>query len=153
MIGVDLGETGVTVELFDLGMASLATLDRPLTPASPDPAEVAEVVAAGVRDVLDKAGAAESDALGVGLGVPGTVEQAETLRVYAPTIGWNGVALGDTLRAAGLTLPLYVENGAKALGQAFRQKGDLVALCVRGIEIRIEDGSWDVDRPPAPAAT
>jgi predicted NBD/HSP70 family sugar kinase len=118
IIGVELGETGVTIELFDLGMASLATLDRPLDPASPDPAEVSAVIAAGVREVLDKAGASESAVFGVGIGVPGTVEHAETVRVHAPTVGWAGVPLVEELRAAGLALPLFVENGAKVLGQA-----------------------------------
>ncbi|HEV8557349.1 MAG TPA: ROK family transcriptional regulator [Actinophytocola sp.] len=118
VIGVDLGETGVTVELFDLGMTSLAMLHQPLDANHPDPAEVGAVITAGVRDVLDKAGVADAEVLGVGIGVPGTVEQAHTVRVHAPTIGWDGVPLPDVLRAAGLTLPLLVENGAKTLGQA-----------------------------------
>jgi predicted NBD/HSP70 family sugar kinase len=118
VIGVDLGQTGVTVELFDLGMTSLAMLHQPLDANHPDPAEVGAMITAGVRDVLDKAGVADAEVLGVGIGVPGTVEQAHTVRVHAPTIGWDGVPLPDVLRAAGLTLPLLVENGAKTLGQA-----------------------------------
>ncbi|MFL6140307.1 MAG: ROK family protein [Labedaea sp.] len=118
VIGIDLGETGVKIELFDLGMGSLAIVDRPLASTHPDPIEVGEVIAAGVLDVLAKAGIDEHDVLGIGLGVPGTVEQGATVRVHAQTIGWDGVPLVDVLRTAGLRLPLFVENGAKTLGQA-----------------------------------
>jgi predicted NBD/HSP70 family sugar kinase len=37
--------------------------------------------------------------------------------VHAPSIGWNAVPLAQLLRAQ-LELPLFVENGAKTLGQA-----------------------------------
>jgi predicted NBD/HSP70 family sugar kinase len=56
--------------------------------------------------------------LGVGIGVPGTIEQGSPSQVYAQTIGWDGVPLPDLVRAAGVDLPLYVDNGAKTLGQA-----------------------------------
>jgi predicted NBD/HSP70 family sugar kinase len=38
--------------------------------------------------------------------------------VHAPTIGWDAVALGEELRAAGIGLPLFIDNGAKTQGQA-----------------------------------
>src|SRR5262249_30245199 len=55
---------------------------------------------------------------GIGIGVPGTVEQGGTARVYAPTIGWDAVPLEDLLRAAGTRPPLFLDNGAKTQGQA-----------------------------------
>lgn len=118
VIGIDLGETGVKIELFDLAMTRLVTVDRPLASTHPDPAMVVAEITGGVRDILAKAGVDDAGVLGVGLGVPGTVEQAATVRVHAQTIGWDGVPLADLLRDAGLTLPLYIENGAKTLGQA-----------------------------------
>jgi predicted NBD/HSP70 family sugar kinase len=118
VIGVDLGETGVKLELFDLTLARLAAVETPLPSTHPDPAMVTEAISAGVRELLAGARIAERDVLGVGVGVPGTVEQAATVRVHAQTIGWDGVPLADLLRAAGVDLPLYLENGAKTLGQA-----------------------------------
>jgi predicted NBD/HSP70 family sugar kinase len=117
VIGIDLGETGVRLELFDLGMIRLAAVETPLPSTHPDPVTVAAAISAGLREILARTGVAEADVLGVGIGVPGTVEQSATVRVHAQTIGWDGVPLVDVLRAAGVTLPLLVENGAKTLGQ------------------------------------
>ena len=137
VVGVDVGETGIRVELFALDMTRRAAVDHPLPSAGPSgstvsvsgasgagsgaasgAASVAALVAAGVREVMDEAGAAHDDVLGVGIGVPGTVEQGLTAVVHAETMGWDAVPLEDLVRACGVTLPLYVENGAKTQGQA-----------------------------------
>ncbi|MFK0247566.1 ROK family protein [Amycolatopsis azurea] len=115
--GVDIGETGVKVELFDLAMNRLATVEHPLASPRPDAAAAVTQVASGIREVITESGIDEATVLGVGVGVPGTVEQGEALRVHAPTIGWNGVPLTDLLRAEGVGLPLFVDNGAKTQGQ------------------------------------
>ncbi len=117
VVGVDIGETGVKIELFDLAMNRLATVDHPL-PAAPDPATAVEQVTSGLREVFASAGITDSAVLGVGIGVPGTVEQGERVLVHAPTVGWDAVPLTDLLRDAGVTLPLFVDNGAKTQGQA-----------------------------------
>ncbi|MBB4688103.1 ROK family protein [Amycolatopsis jiangsuensis] len=114
--GVDIGETGVRVELFDLAMRPLATVEHELSPARTEPRAVVEAVVSGLNEVLACAGA--DTVLGVGVGVPGAVEHGEQVLVHAPTIGWESVALTAELRAAGVTLPLFVDNGAKTQGQA-----------------------------------
>ena len=113
--GVDIGETGVKVELFDLAMNRLATVDHPL-PKAPDPATAVEQVTSGLREVF--AGFEDASVLGVGIGVPGTVEQGEQVLVHAPTVGWDAVPLVSLLQEAGVSLPLFVDNGAKTQGQA-----------------------------------
>ena len=56
--------------------------------------------------------------LGAGIGVPGVVEhEGEESLVYAQTYGWDAVPLGRLLRPAG-DFPLYIDNGAKTMGQA-----------------------------------
>ncbi|MFI9451510.1 ROK family protein [Amycolatopsis sp. NPDC052450] len=115
--GVDIGETGVKVELFDLTMNRLATVEHPLASPRPDAAAAVTQVASGLREVITESGIDEATVLGVGVGVPGTVEQGEALRVHAPTIGWKGVPLTDLLRAEGVELPLFIDNGAKTQGQ------------------------------------
>jgi predicted NBD/HSP70 family sugar kinase len=116
--GVDVGETGVRVELFDLAMTKLATVEHPLPAGRPDPAAVVGQVASGLREVLLSAGTGEHEVLGVGVGVPGTVEQGRAALVHAQTIGWDAVPLEQMLRATGVELPLFFENGAKTQGQA-----------------------------------
>jgi predicted NBD/HSP70 family sugar kinase len=115
--GVDIGETGVKVELFDLAMHRLATVDHPL-PKAPDPATAVEQVTSGLREVFASAGIDESGVLGVGIGVPGTVEQGARVLVHAPTVGWDAVPFTALLQDAGVGLPLFVDNGAKTQGQA-----------------------------------
>ncbi|HEX3588329.1 MAG TPA: ROK family transcriptional regulator [Pseudonocardiaceae bacterium] len=119
VVGVDVGETGVKVELFDLGMTALATVEHPLPPGLPEPATVVAQIASGLREVMTKTGVDEAAIIGVGIGVPGTVEQAaDGVLVHAQTIGWDAVPLDRLLVASGITLPLFVDNGAKTLGQA-----------------------------------
>ncbi|MEV6913012.1 ROK family protein [Amycolatopsis sp. NPDC051071] len=115
--GVDIGETGVKVELFDLTMNRLATVEHPLASPRPNAGSAVTQVASGIREVIAESGIDEATVLGVGVGVPGTVEQGEALRVHAPTIGWEEVPLTDLLRAEGVSLPLFIDNGAKTQGQ------------------------------------
>src|SRR5689334_10867536 len=91
VIGVDIGETRVTAELFDLSMRALATVDRPLDSARPDPATVAAHVVADIQDVVARAGVGPERVLGAGIGVFGTVEQGPRALVHAPTVGWQAV--------------------------------------------------------------
>jgi predicted NBD/HSP70 family sugar kinase len=116
LVGADVGETGVKVELFDLAMNRLATVDEPLPSSRPDPSAVAGQLEAGIRAVLRDT--APEAVLGIGIGVPGTVEQADPPLVYAPTLGWRGASFHALLRERGITAPLFVENGAKTQGQA-----------------------------------
>ncbi|MCW2639444.1 MAG: family transcriptional regulator [Dactylosporangium sp.] len=117
VIGVDVGETGIKVELFDLSMRALATVDQPVDSASPDPGKVADLVVAGLREVIAGAEVPADRVLGAGIGVFGTVEQGPLALVHAPTVGWDAVPL-EALVRAGTDLPLFFDNGAKTLGQA-----------------------------------
>src|SRR5207248_402538 len=116
VVGIDVGETGVKVELFDLAMSRLSTVERGLPSVRPQPAKVVAHIAGGLREVVSQAGVDERAVLGVGVGVPGTVEQGTSALVHAPTIGWEAVPLQRLLRATGTGLPLYFDNGAKTLG-------------------------------------
>ncbi|MEN3306531.1 MAG: hypothetical protein V7603_2733 [Micromonosporaceae bacterium] len=118
VVGIDVGETGVKAELFDLSMERLVTVDQPLHSPRPDPATVVTQVAAALGAVLHQGGIEEQSVLGVGIGVPGTVEQGPGVLVHAQAIGWNAVPFEELLRAAGVRLPLFVDNGAKTQGQA-----------------------------------
>jgi predicted NBD/HSP70 family sugar kinase len=113
--GVDVGETRVRVELFDLAMSQLASVDYPIDPARSSPDTVVRHIHAGLRAVTVQAAGCEI--LGVGVGVSGIVQQGAEVLVHAQTLGWDGVPLGTLLRAV-TDLPLHIDNGAKTLGQA-----------------------------------
>ncbi|MEU7654333.1 ROK family transcriptional regulator [Micromonospora taraxaci] len=117
LVGVDVGETRVRVELFDFAMTLLASIEYPLDPARTEPDLVAGHVLAGIDAVTGRAGVATADVLGVGIGVSGVVEQGAEAVVHAQALGWDRVPL-ERLIGAGTDLPLHIDNGAKTLGQA-----------------------------------
>ncbi len=117
VVGVDVGETRIRTEVFDLTMRPLATVDSPLASARPDPDAVVRQILDTLNAALQQASVSPERVLGVGIGVFGTVEQGREATVYAQTIGWEAVGLERMLRT-GTALPIYVDNGAKTLGQA-----------------------------------
>jgi predicted NBD/HSP70 family sugar kinase len=162
LIGVDVGETRVRVELFDLFLREQARAERPLQDDEPyDVGHVVRLVADALATVCDT-DLPGGRLLGVGVGVPGIVERASPpggggrdgtavgaggtgvggtgaggtgvggasagrtaggggAVVHGQTIGWDGVPLEALLREATRLppeTPLFVSNGAKALGQA-----------------------------------
>jgi len=78
---------------------------------------VAQHIVLGVREVIARAQVAPDTVLGVGIGVSGVVAQGPEVRVHAQSLGWDGVPLERLVRA-GVEQPLFIDNGAKALGQA-----------------------------------
>ena len=129
MIGVDVGETRVRIELFDLALTELARVERPLAPEGPrrtDRFDVGVVVGhlrEGIVEVLDRAGIAAERLLGIGVGVPGIVAGTpeDGAVVHGQTIGWDAVPLERLLRESvrlPASVPYYIDNGAKTLGQA-----------------------------------
>lgn len=65
---------------------------------------------------------ADSRLLGVGVGVPGTIDEQGTGVVNSTQLGWNGITLGSTLRRA-LNLPVLIDNNVNALSMAERLFG------------------------------
>lgn len=136
LVGVDVGETRVQVELFDLALTALGKADFPLEPVEPartggrgasragasarrgpEPGVVVGHILAGLDRVTEEAGVSRSALLGVGVGVPGVVQQGREALVHAQTFGWDSVPLEAMLRA-GTDATLHIDNGAKTLGQA-----------------------------------
>jgi predicted NBD/HSP70 family sugar kinase len=117
VIGVDVGEIRVRVELFDLTMTERATADYPLDPRRHDVGVIVEAILTGLAEVLDGSGVSPSAVLGVGIGVPGIVENGPDALVHGQSYGWDAVPLERLLRS-GTGLPLYIDNGARTMGQA-----------------------------------
>jgi predicted NBD/HSP70 family sugar kinase len=67
--------------------------------------------------VLGDSGIDQNAILGVGVGVPGIIEQGPEVLVHGQTYGWDAVPLERLLRAH-TALPLRFDNGAKTMGQA-----------------------------------
>ncbi len=116
--GADVGDTRVLVELYDLAMSRLAVAQYPLGDDGPDPELTAAKLLEGLEAVVAEAGIERFEVLGFGVGVPGVVDQSGAAPVvHSQTTGWDAVPLGEMLRA-GTDVPVFVENGAKTVGQA-----------------------------------
>ncbi|WP_237771348.1 ROK family transcriptional regulator [Kribbella sp. ALI-6-A] len=117
VVGAEVGETRVRVELFDLAMSVLATVVYPIETPKPAPELVVKYVLEGLDTVIAQAGVPADRVLGLGVAVAGVVEGPADAVVHAQTLGWDGVPLGAML-AAGTDIPIQVDNGANTLGQA-----------------------------------
>ena len=118
VIGVDIGETRTRVELFDLTMTERAKAEYPLDrSAEHDVDVVVGQIVSGLNTVLADSGVDQDAILGVGVGVPGIIEQRPEVLVHGQTYGWDAVPLERLLRAH-TALPMLFDNGAKTMGQA-----------------------------------
>jgi len=117
LIGVDIGETGIRIEAFDLGLHMLSGEVVPIDPRRPMIEGVVADIAGSVRRIVDKASPGPG-VIGVGVGVPGIVSgPAEQASVHAPNIGWEDVPLSGLLSET-LAMPVFMDNCAKTLGLA-----------------------------------
>ncbi|MFG2884568.1 ROK family protein [Streptomyces sp. NPDC048297] len=114
LIGVDIAETYVHAELFDLGLNVLARAEEEVRPGASRPEQVAGQVVAAVGSVVARAGAdAAGRVLGVGVSMPGQVDRDTAVVEYAANWGWRDVPLLDLL-AEHLPYPLYLDNPLRA---------------------------------------
>jgi N-acetylglucosamine repressor len=69
------------------------------------------------------------DCEGVGVVVPGMVEQSTSRVTLAPTLGWHNVEIRESLAAA-TGLPIHLENSGKAcaLAQVWATRGDAASI-------------------------
>ncbi|WP_449349359.1 ROK family transcriptional regulator [Streptomyces shaanxiensis] len=113
LIGVDIAETYVHVELFDLALNVLARAEEDVRPGESLPEQVVAHVAAAVGSVVAQAGIEGARVLGVGVSVPGQVDRATGISEYAPNWDWHDVPLLDLLSEY-IAYPLYLDNPLRA---------------------------------------
>ncbi|GAA3787990.1 ROK family transcriptional regulator [Streptomyces chiangmaiensis] len=133
LIGVDIAETYVRVELFDLALDLLARACEEMGPGEKHPEQVVAQVTAAVGSVVSQAGAAGARVLGVGVSVPGQVDRDRGVCAYAANWDWHDVPLLDLL-AEHIDHPLYLDNPLRACTVAelwfgaARGRGDAVVV-------------------------
>ncbi|GAB2824030.1 ROK family transcriptional regulator [Streptomyces daliensis] len=117
LVGVDVAETYVRAEVYDLAFGVLATAQEQLRPGERAPGEVVGRIASSVERALDASGAEGDQVLGVGVSMPGMVDREGGVSVYAANWGWHDVPL---LRLLGERLPhpLHLDNPLRACAVA-----------------------------------
>ena len=141
-VGVDVGERGVAMELFDL---SMTRIDREFRGGREG--EPLEAIAADLDEALEALHARNLTAwdrlVGVGLGLPGIVETSEDgdQVLYAQSLGWPPVRVEELISH---DVRIFAENGAKTQAMAelwdgaARGVGEaLVVLLGRGVGLAI----------------
>jgi predicted NBD/HSP70 family sugar kinase len=119
VIGIDLGETRVRAELFDLTLGeALATIDSPLASGQHEVDVVLRIMVSSLRELLAVADESGTPVIGVGISVPGIVEQGDVVLVHGQTFAWDSVPLVELIEQAEITAPIFIDNGASNLGQA-----------------------------------
>lgn len=117
LVGIDVAETYVHVEVFDPTLTVLANVEEPLHPAENRPDQVVAHIVSGVRSALTEAKVSDDRVLGVGVSVPGQIDREGGVSVFAPNWDWHDVPLRSLLSAS-LDLPLYLDNPLRACAVA-----------------------------------
>ncbi|MEU3691390.1 ROK family protein [Streptomyces narbonensis] len=136
LIGVDIAETSVHAELFDLALAVRHSVERPLPPGDVRPSDVVDVLAGCVEELLSASGTPRERVLGAGVSVPGMVEREGGVSSFSPYWSWHEVPLRALLDER-LGLPLWLDNPLRASTVAElwfgagREADDLVVLTLR----------------------
>ena len=117
LVGVDVAETYVHFELFDLGLRLVQAVERALHPEENQPVQLIEHLVLGLERLLSDADIRPERVLGVGISVPGLVDRTAGVSIFAPNWGWRGVPL---LRLLGerLPFPIQLDNPLKASATA-----------------------------------
>lgn len=116
-IGVDVGETGINFGAFDLQSHEIWRADIDVHPQEVGVADLVSAIAQCTQTLVCSPEFAGSQVLGVGVGVPGIVDQDEEGLIHAPALGWEAVELKRPLEQQ-LGVSILIDNGAKTLGQA-----------------------------------
>jgi len=116
-IGVDVGETEVKIELFDLMLHNQNIIERFRNVTGNQVELLVQNIIEGIKALLVKANLPQAKVIGVGIGVPGIVERSKEVTVSAPIWDWQPAPLTAMLKKH-LHLPFYVDNGAKAMALA-----------------------------------
>jgi predicted NBD/HSP70 family sugar kinase len=118
LVGVDVGEQHLGLELFDLTLAKVATAEYPIFTHLAHPERIAERIAQGIETMLSTAGVSQqANVLGIGVGVPGVIQMTTEPVVHAPSIGWKAVPFHHLLEEQ-VPYRIFLDNGVKAMTQA-----------------------------------
>ncbi|MCI7099411.1 MAG: ROK family protein [Lachnospiraceae bacterium] len=117
-VGIDIGGTDTKIGLVDVNQQLLASTVIP-TEAETGAEAVIKRIGEAVLALMEKEQIAMDQCIGVGVGVPGTVDRKRGTVVYSNNIRWEKVALAEQLSAY-LPVPVQIANDADcaALGEA-----------------------------------
>src|SRR5688572_9543666 len=90
-IGVDVGETHVHTELFNLRLQKLEQTRFLLSANETQIDQVMAYIVKSIESLLLASGVLPDKIIGVGIGFPGIVNPREGISVFAPNWGWRDI--------------------------------------------------------------
>lgn len=122
-IGIDIGGTTTKIGLVDIHQKLIASTVMD-TNAKRPAEEVIGEMATRTLDLLEDQGIAMDQCIGVGIGVPGTIDSKRGIVKYSNNIQWENVEL-TKIMGAYLPIPIRIANDADcaALGEAVAGAG------------------------------
>lgn len=126
-LGVDLGGTNIKAALVNEAGEILHEGSRPTN--LPRPAEaVCDDIAALCLGLIDEAGCGKAEVGGIGVGCPGTVDDATGMVRYSNNLAWENFPMGEYLhQKTGLRVRLGNDANVAALGET-------IAGCAKGAD-------------------
>ena len=125
-LGVDVGEAGVAVGLYDLSLAMRDVQHTSALPRLAAPDQVRDALATALAQIKDRNRDVWDRVKGLGLGLAGIVDTktGESAVLYAQNLGWPPIAVADLCPDTGL--PVTADNGAKAYARAELWRGAIM---------------------------
>jgi len=118
-VGVDIEARNVYVTSVDFAQQTLKRVHAAIVPGE----ETTESVLSRVERMIEEVCVPQRKLLGLGLGVPGTVDpERGVVRYYGHIADWRDVPIRDRL-AARFGVPVHVENNIRSLALAERWFG------------------------------
>lgn len=122
LFGVDLGGTTVKLGLFDRDGNVLDKWEIP-TRKEENGRQILPDIAQAIKDKMNEKGYSDQDVMGVGIGVPGPVDNAGTI-YKAANLGWGVMNINEELGAlTGLTVKAGNDANVAALGEMWKGGG------------------------------
>ncbi|WP_100405780.1 ROK family transcriptional regulator [Bacillus solitudinis] len=109
-IGIDLGVNYILGLLTDL--QGNIVHEKKVSNPSTRPHSILKAINTLIRELLDNAPSSHYGVVGIGIGVPGVVDNKGTV-LLAPNLGWKNVHLKEGVEET-FQLPVLIENEAKA---------------------------------------
>ena len=137
-LGIDLGASAVRAAVIDEAGRLLGADRHRLQ--SKEPPQVAEAIVRASKTACAAAGIPFGEALGLGIGIAGSVDKATSVVQTAPGLGWHDVPLLKLLAARAPKIPLFLTNDLSAAVWGERMAGaargvDDLLVCLVGSHI------------------
>ena len=113
IVGVELGETYLVSVLADLEINCLSR-KKVAIKMTTEVDKVINLLVESVRERIKQSKVNKGDILGIGIGVPGTLDTQAGIIKFSPNFGWKDVPIAEIIEKE-LGIPTFIDNGVRAM--------------------------------------